>query len=175
MTRMLSRAVLAVLGVAIAVYAGKVLLFGTGVGILGTQPHPCDTNGACFISAKVDVTGLIGCIVTSDYNKITVGKGFKPKLVWKIDTAPGDRSDYWFDNDGIRLNPKDHNEEDKDLHDGKHDHPQQKHYKWDNHNSRPKEIHFDVYIRRTVVGSGHDPMTSIPCDARDPLIANAGN
>ena len=171
MSPFLRRVLTAAVAVPVGAYGAYAVLFGVQPGVKGGPPIKCDTNADCPIETWVRRDGWLGCTATSRYDEIQVGKGYKPKLVWQTtleDSA--DRSDYRFDTDGIKLNPDDHNDESKDLWDGNHEDAGKKRYRWRSRNEQPKGIHFDVKVRRTILGP-----VSIGCTAADPLIANAGN
>lgn len=167
--RLLVAAVTTPLGVG-ALWIGAM---GVRPGTLGTNPVVCNVNDRCVIEARTERDGWFGCVVTSDYNQISVGNGFKPRLVWKVTLVdPKDTSDYWFDTDGITLDPADQNDPATDLYESGYEPEGRTHFRWRDRNGRPKNIHFDLKVRRS---TGVFIYPSVACKAKDPLIANAGN
>lgn len=157
-------------GVAVLGWVTYAVLFGFGVATADGPDLRCDTNGQCDFDVRIERSGLVACVAHSDYSKIKVGRGYKPKLVWKIDSsnAPGK---YRFRDDGIHI--KDPFDRTQDLGDEGHDDAARKKYRWHSRNGQPGEFHFDpqvqLYIGLPGVGWW------LNCDPKDPLIANAGN
>lgn len=133
---------------------------------------PCTSNLDCRVPVYVSVGAAQECSVQVLFEKVTVAKTWKPRVVWRIEKADptGDNFEYRFDKDyGVVIKNYDPL---TDFDDKGYDGGNERRFKWRSLNGRSYRMEFDYEIRVERRASEADPWT--PCTVYDPKIVNDG-